>query len=220
MGLDVITLEVAISLFFTDGLSRVGAHRHRNTSGLFPAWEEGQWHVATEELARTMVRKGRPLETFPRPQVLEGRNATQKIMRAKFFGYAMAPMKWFDYVSIILLLAHVFLAIGHTLWILWQGEAAEAWDTIPELVALSQQSPPAPAPLLENTCAGARSKQTMGRVVRVEPSLKLSDGIVAETLHLTLRDSWEEREEDNIPRVDVRYGSRPEYQPLSSKGLQ
>ncbi|KAL4916167.1 hypothetical protein BDW62DRAFT_186929 [Aspergillus aurantiobrunneus] len=216
-GVDVITMEVAISLFFTDGLSRVGAHRHRDTWGLFPAWDVYAWHVATEELARTMVRRGDPVETFSRPQVLEGRNATRMMMRAKFFGYAMTPMNWFDYFSIVLLLAHVFLAIGHTLWSLWRGETAEAWDTVPELVALSQQSPPAPAPLLDNTCAGVRSMQTMGRVVRVEPASKLSGATGTETLQLMFQESWKEREPDTNSEIGIKYGSRPEYQPLSNR---
>ncbi|KAL4812270.1 hypothetical protein BDW67DRAFT_188855 [Aspergillus spinulosporus] len=79
----------------------------------------------------------------------------------------MTLQNWFDYIAIILLLTHVFLAFAHTNWSLWRGETSEAWDTIPELVALSQQSPPAPALLLDNTYAGARSMRTMGHIVCV-----------------------------------------------------
>jgi hypothetical protein len=122
-------------------------------------------------------------------------------------GYAMTPQNWFDYVAIILLLTHVFLAFAHTIWSLWRGETSEAWDTIPELVALSQQSPPAPAPLLDNTCAGARSMRTMGHVVRVEPSSKPPGEAAMDTLHLTFRDSLEKRTQDSIPEVDVEYGT-------------
>ncbi|KAL4756131.1 uncharacterized protein BDW70DRAFT_164793 [Aspergillus foveolatus] len=121
------------------------------------------------------------------------------------FGYAMTPQNWFDYVAIILLLTHVFLAFAHTIWSLWRGETSEAWDTIPELVALSQQSPPAPAPLLDNTCAGARSMRTMGHVVRVEPSSKPPDEAVMDTLHLTFRKSLEKRMQDSIPKVEAEY---------------
>lgn len=128
-------------------------------------------------------------------------------IRAWFFGYAMTPQNWFDYVSIILLLTHVFLAFAHTIWSLWRGETSEAWDTIPELVALSQQSPPAPPPLLDNTCAGARSMLTMGQVVRVEPSSKLPGEAATNTLHLTFRKSLEKRMQDSIPKVEFQYGT-------------
>ncbi|KAL4770543.1 hypothetical protein BDW60DRAFT_223888 [Aspergillus nidulans var. acristatus] len=208
MDLDLITVELAISLFFTDGLSRVGAHRQRNTWSLFPAWKNRDWgKITSAEQARTLVRKGKPAKIFSRPPVLEGRNWTEMTMRAWFFGYAMTPQNWFDYVAIILLLTHVFLAFAHTIWSLWRGETSEAWDTIPELVALSQQSPPAPAPLLDNTCAGARSMRTMGHVVRVEPSSKPPGEAAMDTLHLTFRDSLEKRTQDSIPEVEVEYGT-------------
>ncbi|KAL2822272.1 hypothetical protein BDW59DRAFT_149635 [Aspergillus cavernicola] len=208
-GLRIVAMEVAISMFFTDGLSRCGAHRHRETWRLFPAWDYNHWFETTEQQARTMVRKGDPVETYPMPEVLEGRGATRMVMRAKFFGYALTPMNWFDYLSIALLLTHILLAAVHTIWSLWRGETSEAWDTIPELVALSQQSPPAHTPLLDNTCAGARSMRTMRRVVRVETAAKITGGVAKEALHLTFRESWQERKQDSIPGVEAAYGNGP-----------
>lgn len=200
-GVRIIAMEVVISMFFTDGLSRCGAHRHRETWRLFPAWDYNKWFETTEQLARTMVRNGDPVETYPMPEVLEGRGATRMVMRAKSFSYTLTPMNWFDYLSIALLLTHLILAAVYTLWSLWRGETSEGWDTIPELVALSQQSPPTHTPLLDNTCAGARSMRTMRRVVRVETAANLTGGAAKETLQMTFRESWQKRRQDSIPEV-------------------
>ncbi|KAL3486647.1 hypothetical protein BJX62DRAFT_17625 [Aspergillus germanicus] len=214
-GLRIIALEVAISMLFTDGLSRTAAHRHRETWRLFPAWTYNAWHATTESLARSMVRHGAPIETYSRPDVLNGPDhATRMVMHAKFFGYALTPTNWFDYLSIVLLLAHILLAIAHTAWSLWRGETSEAWDSIPELVALAQQSPPAGTPLLDNTCAGVRSMRTMRRVVRVESAVNGSSGAAPataakHTLRLTFRGVWDDRKKDDVPEVELAYGNGP-----------
>lgn len=160
------SVEVIIAATVADGLSRCGAHMHIRASLTISNWK-GKYTVAN---ARAMVRLGEPLQSFPLPEPLVGGAHTQMTMRAIYTGYVLSITSSFDRFCVVLLLSYAAVAVAHTLWCLKpsRGRAHEAWSTIPELVALSQQSDPEPTSVLSNTCAGVRSLETMGRVAVVE----------------------------------------------------
>ncbi|KAI3322029.1 hypothetical protein HD806DRAFT_500794 [Xylariaceae sp. AK1471] len=160
------SVEVIIAATVADGLSRCGAHMHIGASSSITNWQAK--HSVAD--ARTNVRLGEPLQSFPLPKALAGRAHTQMTMRAIYTGYVISITNSFDRFCVVLLLSYAAVAVAHTLWCLkpGRGRAHEAWSTIPELVALSQQSDPEPTSVLSNTCAGVRSLETMGRVAVVE----------------------------------------------------
>ncbi|KAJ8131807.1 hypothetical protein O1611_g1812 [Lasiodiplodia mahajangana] len=160
------SVEVIIAATVADGLSWCGAHMHIGASLSISNWQAPH----TVAYARTMVRLGEPVQSFPLPEALDGGAHTQMMMRAVYTGYVISITNSFDRFCVVLLLAYAAVAVAHTLWCLkpGRGRAHEAWSTIPELVALSQQSDPEPASVLSNTCAGVRSLETMGRVAVVE----------------------------------------------------
>ena len=217
----IAAIEVALSMFFADGISRVGAQHHLETWKLFPAWPYDQWHTTTEAISRTMVRIGEPEETFPLPEVLRDRNATRMVVKAEFTGFVMSVQSWFDIICVIVLLLHAVIALAHTVWSVWYGEAGEAWDTIPELVALCSQSAPAGPDVLDNTSAGIRTVKTMKSIAKVEAQSSLSsssgsssllasgDDLVnggSERLQLRFRSTWGTRDSDSIPSEGKLYG--------------
>ena len=216
LGFLLAGVEVATSMFFAAGLSRAGWPSHTASWRLFPSWRYGLWEVMTETLARSMVRRGDPAETFPAPSgsgSSDGGDAaaaatmTRVVMRARFNGNAMAATNWFDYVSVAILLAHVVVAIAHTAWSLWVGEASEAWDSVAEMVVLAQRSEPAGEEVLGSTCAGLRSMKTMGRVATVEAADSGTGmGMETEELQLRFREAWEERDKRLLPEVGRAYG--------------
>lgn len=166
--LQIPVMENIISTVVADGLSRSGTAFTQEASRLLGAWEFGNWAVSDETLARTMVRTGEPVESFPRPAFLSAEGSSRMVMRAYFTGYVMAAVGWFDYFCVVVLLLHAVLALGYTLIVVWRKETSEGWDTIPELVALSQKSAPPQGDVLKNTCAGIRTFRTMGKIARVE----------------------------------------------------
>ncbi|KAI0436157.1 hypothetical protein F4803DRAFT_572944 [Xylaria telfairii] len=160
------SVEIIIAAAVADGLSRCGAHIHIRASLNITNWQ----FKKTVSNARTMVRLGEPLQSFPLPEALAGVAHTQMTMRAIYTGYVIAITNSFDRFCVVLLLTYAAVAVAHTLWCLkpGRGRTHEAWSTIPELVVLSQQSDPEPTSVISNTCAGVRSLKTMGRVAVVE----------------------------------------------------
>ncbi|KAJ2991780.1 hypothetical protein NUW58_g2394 [Xylaria curta] len=120
------SIEVVISMFFADGLSRHGSHLHRNVSQFFPTWQHNEWGMMTEAIAKNMARMGDPVELFPLLDVLKDRSTTRMVVSARFTGYVMRATGWFDYLCIATLLAHVLIAHVHTIWNLLQGQVSEA----------------------------------------------------------------------------------------------
>ncbi|KAI8633335.1 hypothetical protein F5Y19DRAFT_490508 [Xylariaceae sp. FL1651] len=205
------SVEVIIAATVADGLSRCGAHMHIGASLNISNWLAPRDNVT---YARTQVRLGEPVQTFPLPDVLAGRPHTQMTMRAIYTGYVISITNSFDRFCVVLLLAYAAVAVAHTLWCLkpGRGRAHEAWSTIPELVALSQQSDPEPPSVLSNTCAGVRSLETMGRVAVVE----CVDEPGREELQLRLGKDFRAGSFDEItrPLPGVEYGTR-DYKSVS-----
>ncbi|GAW19346.1 hypothetical protein ANO14919_088320 [Xylariales sp. No.14919] len=202
------SVEVIIAATVADSLSRCGAHMNIGASLNISNWLAERKNVA---YARTLVRLGEPLQSFPLPEALAGGAHTQMTMRAIYTGYVISITSSFDCFCIVLLLAYATVAVAHTLWCLkpGRGRAHEAWSTIPELVALSQQSDPEPTSVLSNTCAGVRSLDTMGRVAVVECVNEPG----REELQLRLGKDFRTDDIDGTakPRPGVEYGAK-EYE--------
>ncbi|WQF87211.1 hypothetical protein CDEST_12225 [Colletotrichum destructivum] len=203
-------LEVIFSTFFADGISRAAMPRHIDTWLFFPAWEYGYWNDSSESVYRTMIRSGNPVETFPQPAALQGGNGTRMVVKAVFTAYAMKIQGWFDWTSAVVLLLHALVAIAYTLWCLWEGQVGEGWDTIPELLALSQQSAPADGGILSNTCAGVPTIRTMEAVAMVENHPNSFNGLVnfgKEELCLGFRHLWDTKVPGTALMEDNEYGA-------------
>lgn len=201
-------MEHLISVQIADGLSRSGSTLNLQYSDLLTAWKYGSdgWNVWDEGQARTLVRGGEPVESFPRPPSLSADTSTRLVMKAHFQGYAMSMETWSDYLVAFVLLLHFTIAAGHTLWVVFiRGRSSPAWDTIPELIALSQKSPPADDPVLENSCAGIRSLQTLGEVARVETQAWTGPDQAGETLRLRFGGLPLKRDPISMAQVDVKY---------------
>lgn len=152
--------ENILSVVFADGISRSGSLLNIGNSRLTQeAIRATMRPKRTEAQARTMVRHGEPVPTFPKPSLLRDHESTQVTMRTMYVGYVLSastsPFNWF---CIALLLVHALLALAYTIWIIFfDRHTSNAWDSIPELVALAQKSEPPAKPILENTSAGTRS---------------------------------------------------------------
>lgn len=166
-------IEHIISTLFADGISRSGSHFHVHAHRLLG---NGDWGalVLDESAARRYVHIGGPREVFPKPPVLSGHESTRMATTVTYTGYLMALQDGFDYFCVGLLLLHVVIALVYSVWVFCRKEIMEAWDTVPELVALAQNSQPSEEGVLNNTCAGIRTLRSMGRVAVVETQ---ADGI-------------------------------------------
>lgn len=71
-----------------------------------------------------------------------------------------------DYLVMIVLLAHVFLVLAHSLYVIWKRRSSSARDSISEMIALAYKSRPSDQ-VLENTPGGIASFQTFGVVTTI-----------------------------------------------------
>jgi hypothetical protein len=71
-----------------------------------------------------------------------------------------------DYLALSVVLIHLVIAVGHTILLLKPKESSGCWDTLPELLALAQQSAPSTA-ALKNTSTGIYRLESFRNSVRV-----------------------------------------------------
>jgi hypothetical protein len=208
------SLEVILTMFLADGISRNSLQHNVDTWRLFPAWEYDRWAEASDAVAFRMVRIGHPVELFRIPEAVSGRNATRMMVQAEFFGYVMAIGNWFDGLSVGVLLLHVVVASAHVVWRLMDARTTEGWDSVPQLVALAQQSAPADSPVLDNSSGGIRTLSTMKSIVMLEahpknsPQTHLVPVGGKEELQLRVRNQWQHRDPVTTPIVKETYGAR------------
>lgn len=81
-------------------------------------------------------------------------------------GYSYSAIASTDYLSIVVLIVHVLLALGHTLQLIYFKRSSSAWDSIAELLTLSLNSRP-PTHVLKNTSAGIDQFDTYKRVTKI-----------------------------------------------------
>ncbi|RSL71342.1 hypothetical protein CEP51_012064 [Fusarium floridanum] len=199
--------EGLLATTLADGLSRCGLIPNHNGSRFLEAWQFGAWDTENEDQARTMIRKGNPVESFPEPSILKSGNLTRMEMKATYKGYVMSATGWFDYLSIAALLFHAIIALLHTILVVYHGKTSGAWDTILELVILAQMSSPPQESLLVNASAGIRSFKTVKLVAWVEaPQQGRTGHESGAELQMRFRDHMDHRDADLKPSVGKVYG--------------
>lgn len=100
------------------------------------------------------------------PVELEVNSTTPMRMDTSVEGYALVLSGFTSYFAAAILLLHVIIALIHTAWMLWTRRTSNAWESIPELLVLAQESTPAGGPL-ENTDAGISATATFAATARI-----------------------------------------------------
>lgn len=91
------------------------------------------------------------------------------LTRSHLAGYAYKASRVTDYLSIGVLLLHLIVALGHTLYLLLTRYSSASWDTVEELVVLAHVSRTDTRDL-RNTSAGIKRFSTMALNTRVRTS--------------------------------------------------
>ncbi|RVX67271.1 hypothetical protein B0A52_09308 [Exophiala mesophila] len=157
-----VFLESIIASVLVDGVSRSGSHRvfENNGTHVLPAL------AGYEQLADfdKLVQAGKSALRQPNKPVAD---YTTLVAQMETSGYAMR-LDLAGYLAMAVLLTHLLMAAVHTIWVLYFGHTSKSWDTVAELVALSQNSRPALV-ALANTGGGIRCRKTYEQmaVVRV-----------------------------------------------------
>jgi hypothetical protein len=109
------------------------------------------------------------------------------------------------YISIVILMMHFAIAVGHTLFILLTGQTSEAWSSIPEMLTLAYNSEPRNG-RVKNCGAGIQRIDTFRRKVKVGV---FADGQDDERLEMVISDEkafLKDRTVLDKPVVNKLYG--------------
>jgi hypothetical protein len=157
-------LEAIICSILADGLSRYGSHRVFNTTGPNSAWPLAMYNPRPDFDKR--ILKGKMAFESPSVPSLD-LTTLQTRMQISGFSYQITLA---GYLSMVVLLTHGAMALFHISWVLFHKQTSRSWNSIAELVALSQNSQPA-FHSLGNTGGGIKYATTSARVakVRVRP---------------------------------------------------
>ncbi|KAL8967075.1 MAG: hypothetical protein Q9183_003083 [Haloplaca sp. 2 TL-2023] len=180
-------LEMLISSQMVDGLSRFGSHRAFNTAGSPSSWP--LWDYERGDDFETKLLQGRHALVTP----TSGEGVTE--LRADFsiYGHSFKATEQSDKLAMAVFVAHMIIALSHTIWILYHGTSSGSWDKLSEYFALLQNSRPAPI-VLRNTAAGLRAPTTYQRLAKIRVTENL-DGSGTDHVELIFE---EERTRDDV----------------------
>jgi hypothetical protein len=157
-------LEAVICSILADGLSRSGSHRVFNTTGPSAEWSLAMYNPRQD--FDKQILQGRTAFTAPNvPSV----NITTLHASMQITGFAYR-VTLASYISMVVLLTHMAMALAHIIWVVCHRRTSRSWNSIAELISLSQNSQPA-FDSLRNTGAGIHRSETFARVakIRVRP---------------------------------------------------
>lgn len=181
-------VQHTVSSIVADGISRCGMGSNLEPRRLLGSTFDTSWAIDDEAVARTLVRSGKPRETFGLPAALRDGDSVRMDMRAVFKGKAMVMTNWFEHVCAVILLSHAIIAGVHTVFMLRYGESSSAWRDLVELVALALRSPPPDNDALANTSVGADSIKTMSSIAWVEAESVETELVEAESTDVEVED--------------------------------
>jgi hypothetical protein len=152
-------LEHILASILVDAISRAGSYRSYNTTGDVTTWPFLFYNSSLQSV---------DFHYWDRAGVAPSSksNITTMIMKQTVSGYGYQLSDPSQYLAIVLLMMHLLLALGYTIYIIVVPDhSSSCWDSISELIVLAQQSPR--SVLLQNTCAGVNGLKTFGHRVRV-----------------------------------------------------
>jgi hypothetical protein len=152
------SLEHLVSVVVANGISKVGLFRQSRMQEFNQLAENYTYATVAGHGDGVLNPKLSPLGQENTFTTMKMSQTTQ--------GYALAMTSFLDYLAVMIIGAHLLIAFTHTFVLLWTRQSSGAWDTIPELLALSQNSEPAPK-ALQNTCAGISGASTYAERARI-----------------------------------------------------
>ena len=190
-SLVISRIEYAITTYFADALDRVGSWRILNITS--PVYNNSITLINCNKLPDFAARILLGKESFQRPQE-PYKSFTEFQMKQTISGYIYLAVTTTDFLALAVLFMHLLIALGHTVLILVTKRSSGCWDTLPELLALAQQSPPSKT-ALHNTATGIYKLGTSRQRTR----LRVSE---SDTEHVELQYDID-RSPNNSPKINV-----------------
>ncbi|KAL8701124.1 MAG: hypothetical protein Q9201_005089 [Fulgogasparrea decipioides] len=159
-----------IGSILNDGLARAGIENAFARDGDGPP---SDWTLAGFEKAddfEDALLHGR--EAFRRPRAVAKFETTEVRVEFSISGLSY-QLTLVQKLAMAVLLLHILIALLHTIWIFWKRELSSCWDSIVEILLLTQNS--RPTPVLQNTAAGIKYSRTFAKQVAIRPTNMYND---------------------------------------------
>jgi hypothetical protein len=156
-------VEYAMATYFADALARAGTWRNIDITKPIHYTQVNILNYRHAENWKARIIRGK--EAYLRPDVAE-KDTTAFVMKQTITGYAYLVQSITDYLALAVLLIHLAIALGHTVLMLVTRTSSGCWDTVPELLAVAQQSEPSKV-ALQNTATGVYRMRTFGQRARM-----------------------------------------------------
>lgn len=161
-------LEAIICSVISDGLSRIGSHRIFNQQGPVSQWSLGSY-IRLPDFDNLILSSKDSLQA----PYNDPANLTTTIAKISIDGlnYQRSVA---NYLAMTVLLTHMLLVLFYAVWLAHKRRLSQCWDSIPELIALAQNSKPA-CIALQNTGGGIALARTMQRMAKIQVRPNLSE---------------------------------------------
>ena len=170
----VSQIESITSTAMADAISRVGLAQQYGTLKYYTSFGKKCSHIKFGG-ARQFCPGPPPSDQFTLLAFngfhtgKQGNRSDEPLLRSHPAGYAYKASRITDFLSIGVLLLHLIVALGHTLYLLLTRYSSASWDTVEELIVLAHVSRTDTRDL-RNTSAGIKRFSTMGLNTRVRTS--------------------------------------------------
>lgn len=156
----VALIEAIVSSVMVDGLSRTGSHRSFNTSGDESHWSLANYNHQSDFATRLLSNK--PALQAP---AIDSEHLTKIEVSMKISGFSL-QQSLAVYLSMSVLLTHLLMATAHIIYVVRYRRTSKSWESVAEIIALSQNSPPA-FDILANTGGGIKSCKTFLQMAKI-----------------------------------------------------
>lgn len=158
-------VEHTLATVFADALARAGSWRVLDiTQPVFNKKPKATiYHERKQNYGTQLLRDG---ESYEEPTSTSTQTFTEFHMRQEIGGYSFMASSITDILSLIVVVSHLVIAVGHTFFILFRRHSSSCWDSVPELLSLTQQSAQSTV-ALKNTAAGIEKMNTFRQRARI-----------------------------------------------------
>lgn len=161
-------IEHTLASIFADALSRAGAWRMLDIT--LPVVDKKphltSHHSRVPDFRYQLLNGG---EAYSNPSLSSPTSFTPFDISQEITGYAFKTSSITDVLALAVILLHLAIALAHTILLLLRRRSSASWDSIPELLALAQQSQTSVL-ALQNTAAGIQCPSTYQQRARIRVS--------------------------------------------------
>ncbi|KAH7393791.1 hypothetical protein DE146DRAFT_757281 [Phaeosphaeria sp. MPI-PUGE-AT-0046c] len=161
-------IEHTLATVFADALARAGSWRVLNVTQtvINKKYNYPEFHKQKEDHGIQLLNDQ---EAYEDPHSTSANTFTEFHMRQEIGGYSFMASSITDILSLVVVFSYLAIATGHMLLLLIRRNSSSCWDSVSELLSLTQQSSPS-AIALKNTAAGIERMSTFRQRARITVS--------------------------------------------------